>query len=92
MKHKMLLTWCLVFVVVMALVPILSAEDTGKININQATVEELTQLDRIGPKYAERIVQYRQEHGPFERPEDIMKVQGIGTKTWEANQDKIVVE
>jgi len=76
----------------MALVPILSAEDTGKININQATVEELTQLDRIGPKYAERIVQYRQEHGPFERPEDIMKVQGIGTKTWEANQDKIVVE
>jgi len=42
-------------------------------------------------KYAERIVEYREKVGPFLTPEDIMKVKGIGEKTWEANKDKISV-
>jgi competence protein ComEA len=61
------------------------------VNINTASVEQLSQLDRIGAKYAERIVEYREINGPFEKPEDIMKVKGIGKKTWEANKDRIVV-
>jgi competence protein ComEA len=48
-----------------------------KININEACVDELSQLKFIGHKFAERIVQYRTEHGPFERVEDIMTVRGI---------------
>ena len=62
-----------------------------KVNINTAPVEELIQLDRIGMKYAERIVEHRETVGPFLQPEDIMKVKGIGKKTWEANKDKISV-
>lgn len=62
-----------------------------KVNINTAPVEQLIQLDRIGMKYAERIVEYREKVGPFLTPEDIMKVKGIGEKTWEANKDKISV-
>lgn len=61
------------------------------ININTASVEELIQLDRIGAKYAARIVEYRETEGRFEKPEDIMNVKGIGQKTWEANKDRIVL-
>jgi competence protein ComEA len=69
-----------------------AAETQTKININTASVQELAQLDRVGPKYAERIVAYRTENGPFTAPEDIMLVAGIGEKTFEANKDRIVVK
>ena len=62
-----------------------------KVNINTASVEQLMQLDRVGASYAQRIVEYREKYGPFQAPEDIMKVKGIGKKTWEANKDRIVV-
>ena len=55
----------------------------GKININAASAEELQVLPGIGPVYAERIVQYRRDHGPFQRIEDITQVKGIGPKTLE---------
>jgi len=62
-----------------------------KINLNTATLEELMTLDRIGSKYAQRIIDYRQTYGPFEKIEDIMNVKGIGPKTFEANKDKLAV-
>ena len=62
-----------------------------KININTATVDELIQLKRIGPNLAERIIAYREEHGPFMKTEDILNVRGIGMKFWEANQDRITI-
>ena len=62
-----------------------------KVNINTASVEQLMTLDRVGAKYAQRIVEYRESVGPFAKPEDIMNVKGIGKKTWEANKDRIVV-
>jgi competence protein ComEA len=68
------------------------AEAGDKININTATADELVQLDRVGPKYAARIVEFRDQNGPFRAPEDIMLVAGIGPKTFEANKDRIVVE
>lgn len=60
-----------------------------KVNINKASVDELCELKYIGSKLAERIVQYRTEHGPFETTEDIMKVRGIGQKVLDANKDII---
>jgi len=74
------------------LMPLVSAEEIQKININTACVEELVQLKWIGPKYAQRIVEYREKNGPFEKPEDIMLVSGIGPRAWEANKDRIVIE
>jgi competence protein ComEA len=68
------------------------AQEQVKININKATVEELCALKRIGPSHAQRIIDYREQNGPFEKPEDIMKVRGIGLKTFEANKEIIVCE
>ena len=81
-----------VVAVIMAFVSLAMAEQTEKININKATVAELTRLNKIGQKYAERIVAYREKNGDFEKPEDIMKVKGIGQKTFDLNADRITVE
>ena len=77
---------------IMALVPVVLAQDVVKININKASVEELKQLEKVGQKYAERIVEHRTNNGPFKKPEDIMEVKGIGPKTFELNKDRITVE
>lgn len=66
--------------------------DMQTININTATQAELVSLEGIGETYADRIIQYRQQNGSFQSPEDILKVKGIGQKTYEAMKDRIVVE
>jgi len=91
-KTKKAFAVFLVIGVVLAFVGGLYAQEAVKININKATVEELAQLKRVGEKYAERIVEYREKHGPFERVEDITLVPGIGPKTLEANKDVLSVE
>jgi len=55
----------------------------GKIDINRATIEELTELPGIGPKTAQLIVTYRSEHGSFRTLEDLKAIKGIGDKTIE---------
>jgi comEA protein len=62
-----------------------------KININTATIDELTQIPRVGPKTAEKIIKYREEHGPFKTIEDIMNVKGIGPKTFAKIKHMITV-
>jgi competence protein ComEA len=69
---------------------VVMAQEQVKININKATVDELCTLKRVGPSYAQRIVDYREQNGPFEKPEDIMNVRGIGWKTFEANKEVII--
>ena len=81
----------MIFIFLTAL-PAAAAEMPAKININTATVDELAQLKRVGPAYAARIVEYREQNGPFEKAEDIMKVRGIGSKTWEENKDNLSVK
>lgn len=81
-----------VLVLVFALTGFVVAADAPKININTASAEELTQLKRIGPKYAEKIVAFRKANGPFESAEDLENVTGIGSKTVEVNKDLITVK
>jgi competence protein ComEA len=61
----------------------------AKVNINTAGIELLESLPGIGPALAQRIVDYRQSHGPFERIEDVTEVSGIGEAIFEAIQDLI---
>lgn len=53
------------------------------LDVNRARVDELSALPGIGPTIAQRIVAYREEHGPFQRVEDLRRVPGVGPKTWE---------
>ncbi len=52
------------------------------IDLNTATAVELETLPGIGPRTAERILEYRREHGGFVRIEDLMDVRGIGERTF----------
>ena len=63
-----------------------------KININHAGIYELDSLWGIGEKLAERIIEYRTKNGKFEVIQDIMKVNGIGEKTFNEIKDDICVE
>jgi comEA protein len=62
------------------------------ININTAAVEELVVLDGIGESLAAEIISHRDKNGNFSRPEDLMKVSGIGKKKFEKIKDKIKVK
>lgn len=55
-----------------------------ELDINTADWPEISELPRIGPVLAKRIVAHRQQHGPFQRLEDLRQVNGIGPKTFEA--------
>lgn len=61
------------------------------INVNQASAEDLTLLDGIGPVLAERIVEQRERAGPFESVEDLMDVKGIGPKKLKKIREYITV-
>ncbi|MGD8290224.1 MAG: ComEA family DNA-binding protein [Desulfobacterales bacterium] len=62
-----------------------------KININQADAKTLTTLKGIGKDRALKIIEYREQNGPFLTIEDIMKVKGIGKKIFEQNKDVLSV-
>ena len=59
------------------------APNLNSIDLNTATKSELEQLPRIGPKTAERIIEYREAHNGFRSNKDLMLVKGIGPKTFE---------
>lgn len=51
----------------------------GKLNINTATAEELMLLNGIGEVLAQRIVEYREAHGPYKELSELLNIEGIGT-------------
>src|SRR5689334_21420481 len=65
-------------------------DKADKVNINTASAKDLQKLDGVGRTVAERIVHYRDEHGPFKRGEDLRKVDGVGATLWERNRERIV--
>ena len=66
-------------------------KEGAKVNINTAGVEELDQLPGIGPAIAQRIIDYRNEHGEFKKVEDIQEVKGIGDAKYSEIKDSITV-
>ncbi|MBE9545134.1 MAG: helix-hairpin-helix domain-containing protein [Proteobacteria bacterium] len=91
-NRKFFMAVLVVFLIGLISVIQVTAADVEKININTATAEELMQLNGVGSKYAGRIIEYREKYGPFKTPEDLMQVSGIGQKTFEKNQEIIIVE
>ncbi len=63
----------------------------GKVNINTATVAELTQLSGVGEKTAEAIIAYRAEH-KFKSVSELVNVKGIGDKTLAKFKDQVTVD
>jgi comEA protein len=74
--------------------PTVPSEPTasGLININTATLAQLDSLPGIGPVLAQRIIDYREAHGPFTSLSQLTLVEGIGQKKLEAALDLITIE
>lgn len=66
-----------------------TASPTGRLDINTATQAELETLPGVGPETARRIVEEREQNGPFYYPENLLSIKGIGPKTLERLREYI---
>ena len=67
-----------------------SSSTSGKISLNNASLDELMTLDGIGEKKAQAIIEYRKKHS-FKSIEEILEVDGIGTATYEKIKDRLTI-
>ena len=66
-----------------------SGSNSSTININTATLSELMNIDGVGEKTAQKIIDYREKNGGFKNIEDIKNVDRIGDKTFEKMKEQI---
>ncbi|WP_285737945.1 ComEA family DNA-binding protein [Kitasatospora phosalacinea] len=59
------------------------AAPTGPVSLNRAGAEQLDSLPGVGPALAQRILQYRLTHGPFQSLDQLRHVPGIGARKYE---------
>ena len=62
---------------------------TNKISLNQASVDQLQQLQGVGLKKAQAIVAYRQKQGPFKTIDELQQVRGIGPVIFAKNKARL---
>jgi len=62
------------------------------LDINTASADQLTLLDGVGEVTATRIVEYRERHGRFQRPQDVIIVEGFSETKYRAINDQICVK
>jgi competence protein ComEA len=61
------------------------------VNINKAGAEELDKIRGVGPAMAQRIIEFRQQNGPFKSVDDLVQVRGIGGSKLQKIKDQITV-
>jgi len=69
---------CVALIVVFSSLAMAADDATGVININTAGAEQLQLLPRVGPALADRIIEFREAHGPFGSVDELVAVKGIG--------------
>jgi competence protein ComEA len=69
-----------------------SASPASPVNLNTATQAQLEALPGVGPKAAQRILDYRKQNGSFKKVEDLMNVKGFGEKTFLKLKPMLTVE
>ncbi len=72
--------------------PAARQDNKVRINLNSATLEDLVKLSKIGKVSAQRIIDYRNEHGHFTSVDELLNVKGIGKKTLEIIKGEVTVE
>ncbi|MBR0316087.1 MAG: helix-hairpin-helix domain-containing protein [Synergistaceae bacterium] len=63
----------------------------SKVDINNATAKELELIKGVGSVIAQRIIEYRETHGRFNSPDDLIHIKGIGSKTLEKMRPQILI-
>jgi competence protein ComEA len=64
---------------------------SGPVNLNTATAEQLDSLDGVGPTTAQKIIDYREQHGGFGSVNELDRIPGIGEKRMAALRDQVTV-
>lgn len=71
---------------------VIQPDEYISVNINTATESELQQLDGVGERIAQRIIDFRTKTRPFETIYDVKLVRGVGEKMFDNNKNKITVK
>jgi competence protein ComEA len=87
-SKAILISWLIAFSLPLAAGP---RAPEHPVDLNAATATELMELPRVGARTAARIVAFRQEHGRFRRPEELMNIKGIGEKAFRRLQPHVTV-
>lgn len=64
---------------------------SGLVDINRADLQELQRINGVGPAIAQRILEYRNQHGTFSRVEDLLNVRGIGAAKLNQIRSQVVI-
>jgi competence protein ComEA len=68
------------------------SKSTSPIDLNKASENQLMEIPGIGPALAKRIVEFRDENGDFQRVEDLLKIRGIGEKSFQKIRPHVTVK
>jgi competence protein ComEA len=69
--------------------PGVGQEAGAPISLNTATAEQLDELDGVGPATAQKILDWRKQHGGFRSVDELKQISGIGPKRFAALKDKV---